>query len=114
MTGATPVLVVENDADLRDRLRILLHQEGFAVETATDGRDALDQLEAGLRPCVIVMDLMMPVMNGFEFRSEQLKDPTLARIPVITYSGIGDVRARPSGSVGSIGTRQPKDIDGIL
>jgi hypothetical protein len=53
-------------------------------------------------------------MNGFEFRREQLKDPALARIPVITYSGIADIRPRQSGSVAPIGARQLKDVDGIL
>lgn len=109
-----PILVVDDDGEMRDRLRTLLHLEGFAVETAANGRDALDQLEAGLRPCVIVMDLMMPVMNGYEFRQQQLQYPELARIPVITYSGLAEIGARARQAADGFGTRPPTDVDGIL
>jgi len=114
MTATDPILVVDDDGERRDRLRILLHLEGFAVATAVNGRDALDQLEAGLRPCAIVMDLMMPVMNGYEFRQQQLRHPELARIPVITYSGIAEIGTRPRQPAGGLGTRAPTDIDGII
>ncbi len=114
MTATNPILVVDDETEMRDRLRLLLQLEGFAVETATNGRDALDQLQAGLRPCVIVMHLMMPVMNGVEFRQQQVQDPELARIPVITYSGLAELDRRRGASLGSVGSRAPKDIDGIL
>src|SRR5262249_49843211 len=84
------VLLIDDHPDLREGLGILLGQEGYAVETATNGREALIKLYSGLRPCLIVMDLMMPVMNGFEFRQRQLSDTQLAAIPVVAYSGVTD------------------------
>ena len=80
------ILVVDDNPDLRDGLRLALSEEGYTVETAINGRDALSRLYAGLKPCLIIMDLMMPVMNGFEFREAQLADARLADIPLIAYS----------------------------
>lgn len=114
MTATHPILVVDDDPEMRDGLRAVLHREGFAVETAANGREALDQLEAGLRPCVIVMDLMMPVMNGVEFRRQQLRDAELACIPVITYSGITEACVLRREPIADVGAPPPKDVDGIL
>lgn len=105
-----PILVIEGNDAMRERLRSTLELEGFAVEAAANGQEALDRLEAGLRPCVIVMDLMMPAMNGFEFRRQQLRNPELVRIPVITYSGFADVRAGARQAV----AEPQQDVDGIL
>ncbi len=85
-----PVLVVEDNPDIREGLIALLQMEGFAVIAARHGQEALNMLRNGLRPCIIVMDLMMPVMNGFEFREAQLRDPLLSDIPVIACSGVSD------------------------
>ncbi len=85
------VLIVEDDPDTRDAMRELLEAQGYGAQGATDGADALAQLRAGLRPCLILLDLMMPVMDGFEFRDAQRADPALADIPVIAYSGHYDV-----------------------
>ncbi len=86
------ILVVDDHTDIRDGLQIILGAEGYQVVTAANGREALRELYGGLRPCVIIMDLMMPVMNGFEFREAQLADPILADIPLIAYSGVTDPR----------------------
>lgn len=64
--------------------------EGYRVVTASNGLDALNKLYGGLRPCLIILDMMMPVMNGFAFRQSQLEDPELARIPLIAYSAVTD------------------------
>lgn len=85
------ILLIDDHTDLRDGLEELLRREGYSVEAAANGREALDKLHAGLRPCVILMDLMMPVMTGFEFRQQQMADPELGGIPVIAYSGMTDV-----------------------
>ena len=77
--------------DLRDGMEELLRHEGYTVETAADGREALNKLYRGLRPCVILMDLMMPVMTGFEFRQEQMRHPEFSGIPIVVYSGVTDV-----------------------
>lgn len=85
-----PVLVVDDDRDVRDGLKALLSADGYTVETAGNGRDALAALYAGLQPCAIVLDLDMPVMGGSEFRQEQLNHPQFAHIPVILFSAEAD------------------------
>jgi CheY-like chemotaxis protein len=80
------VLVVDDHLSVRNDLRALLEAEGYAVETAENGRAALSLLYTGAAPCVIVLDMMMPVMGGVEFRQEQLNHPRFADIPVIVLS----------------------------
>lgn len=89
MTGQTPartVLIVDDDQEFRAALEELVRGEGFQVETATSGLDALDKLRWGLRPCVVLLDLQMAVMTGWDFRAEQARDPSLAAIPVIAMT----------------------------
>ena len=81
------VLIVDDDRSLRDALEIVFRAEGYGVATAGQGQQALDRLRGGLDPCVILLDLTMPVKDGWQFRDEQLRDPNLARIPVIVCSG---------------------------
>ena len=83
------VLVVDDDQAVRDALRELLETEGYAVEEAADGRSALQRLQAGLRPSVILLDLMMPVMDGWDFRQAQLADPNLRDLPVLIITAAG-------------------------
>jgi len=92
LSGRRSVLIIEDNADVRDGLEVVLADEGYEVATAANGRQALNKLYAGLRPGLILMDLMMPVMNGFEFRQEQLSHPIFASIPLIAYSGITNPR----------------------
>jgi DNA-binding response OmpR family regulator len=85
-------LIVEDDADTREMLEKLLELEGYHVEVATNGRHALERLNDGLEASVIVLDLMMPVMDGWQFRLEQSRDAALAAIPVIVVSASGRER----------------------
>lgn len=85
------ILIVDDDAELREALSEVLRDEGYAVDTAANGRAALNKLQGGFQPCIILMDLMMPEMSGHEFRREQLADPNFADIPFIAYSGISDL-----------------------
>jgi CheY-like chemotaxis protein len=87
-----PVLVVDDEPDVRDLLRTLLEMEGYRVVCAANGREALTHLEQEPRAGLILLDLAMPVMDGFGFRSEMLRDPRLADIPVIIVSAM-----RPRG-----------------
>jgi CheY-like chemotaxis protein len=83
------VLVVDDDEDIAQGLAEFLGDEGFNVVTAADGRAALDHLRRGLRPCTILLDLMMPRMNGWEFRHEQLQDTALKEIPIVVVTAAG-------------------------
>jgi CheY-like chemotaxis protein len=80
------VLIVEDDTDLRQALSQILSDEGYRVDGAEHGLHALEQLRDGRRPCLILLDLTMPVMNGWQFRDEQRLDPELAAIPVVVIS----------------------------
>ena len=83
------ILVVEDNDDVRDMMTVTLELEGHEVYTAANGRQALAQLENGVRPCVILLDLMMPVMNGWEFRSALQRDPRFRDIPIVVISAAG-------------------------
>ncbi len=85
------VLVVDDDHEIREVMDVVLGTAGFDVKLASEGGEALALLRSGLRPNVIVLDLMMPGMNGWQFRSEQIKDPQIAAIPVVVLSGDGNV-----------------------
>lgn len=77
----------------------VLSDEGFTTRTAKNGQEALDTLRGGFIPSLILLDVMMPVMDAFGFRAEQLKDPDLARIPTVVMSaahGLGE-KARALG-----------------
>jgi CheY-like chemotaxis protein len=83
------VLVVDDDRDIRELLVELLASEGYEVASAADGRRALAEARSR-RPDVILLDLMMPVMSGWEFREAQLRDPELAGIPVVVVTAFED------------------------
>jgi CheY-like chemotaxis protein len=89
-----PILVIEDDGDLRDSLCELLQLEGFATVSAASGREALEWLRRNGPPCAILLDLMMPVMSGPELRTALLHDPAFARIPVIVLSALEESRQR--------------------
>jgi CheY-like chemotaxis protein len=80
-------MVIDDDHDIRESFASLLTDAGVEVTVARNGREALDVLRAAAAPpCLIFLDLMMPVMDGFEFRQEQSRDPGLADIPVIVIT----------------------------
>lgn len=89
------VLVVEDDPDIREALAEALGYEGYDVLLAENGQEALDVLREHSRPHVILLDLLMPVMSGWQFRQEQLADPALAGIPVVVVSASPPGEARP-------------------
>ena len=88
------ILVVEDDADLRESICMLLELEGFLTAGVGNGQEALDYLRAQPPPCVILLDLMMPKMNGFEFRVRQMADEELSEIPTIILSAISPDQQR--------------------
>ena len=83
------VLVVDDERDVRQLLSTYLNLQGFSVITASNGREALTRL-GEVKPCVILLDLMMPVMDGLEFRKHQQQDPRWSAIPVVCLSAKHD------------------------
>ena len=107
-----PVLIVEDDEDLRDMMAQMLTLEGFQATTAANGREALDYLHTSSKPHVILLDLMMPVMDGWEFRRLQQADPELAPVPVIVLSALDSARAATVDAAAFL--RKPLDFDRLL
>ena len=93
------ILVVEDDKDAQEILSMILEGEGHPVICTSNGREALEQLRHEPQACLILLDLMMPVMDGWEFRKHQKDDPKLAGIPTIVVSALGDSDKRPNGTV---------------
>ena len=105
-----PILLVDDDADTRTMLTMALEHAGLQVVTAVNGREAVD-LARTHRPALIVLDLMMPVMSGEEFRRTQLADPEIRHIPVLVVSARHDASriARGMQAAGFLG--KPIDFD---
>jgi CheY-like chemotaxis protein len=106
------VLIVEDDLDTREMLGRFLELEGYKVETAENGKRALERLGSGVGACVILLDLMMPVMDGWQFRQEQIRDASLADIPVIVVSAAG--RERLEKIQANAYLSKPVDLDELL
>ncbi|MCA1580268.1 MAG: response regulator [Acidobacteria bacterium] len=111
------VLVVDDDAETRNGIRDLLVEQGFSVECATDGAEALALLRGRPGVSLIFLDLTMPGMNGWEFRRAQLSDPDLASIPLVLTTGhpeYGDsmVALRPDGHLQK--PIKPGELFGLL
>jgi CheY-like chemotaxis protein len=121
MTTSAPVagrsvLVVEDDADIRRAIVQVLEDENVPVDSAENGQAALAALRRpGVTlPSVILLDLMMPVMDGWTFRAEQQRDPTLAHIPVVILTADSAAAAR-AGILGADGAlRKPIDLEQLL
>jgi two-component system, chemotaxis family, chemotaxis protein CheY len=109
-----PILVVEDDPAMRDALVVALRHEGYATESATDGHQALARLREPAPPALVLLDLMLPVMDGFEFRVQQLQDPALARIPVIVLSGGGDLDRKAASLHADACLGKPLDLEALL
>jgi CheY-like chemotaxis protein len=105
------VLVVEDDPDLREMMAQLLTLEGFESEVAVNGQDALEKAQT-YRPKVIVLDLMMPVMDGWAFRVHQRLDPVIASIPVVVLSAAPPERLVNIGAEAVL--QKPFDYEQLL
>ena len=109
-----PILVVDDDGAIREAMKSLLELDGYNVVTARDGEEAMQQLRQGPLPCVILLDLMMPRKDGFEFRAEQLEDPRLAPIPVIVYSGHNDPKQNQATLAAAAYLEKPVSLSRLL
>jgi CheY-like chemotaxis protein len=109
------VLIVEDDPDMRESMESVLSYAGHSITAVADGLEALTVL-AGDRPhpCVIVLDLMMPGMNGFELRSRLRADPVLSTIPVLVLTGAGKLADRKGAELQAEILRKPIDLRDLL
>jgi CheY-like chemotaxis protein len=104
------VLTVDDDPDLLEVTSFVIEQEGVAVETARNGEEALALLRAGKRPSLVLLDLMMPVMNGWEFLNEVAKDPPLRQIPIVVLTAAKHLQVAGAVEVLS----KPMDLAALL
>ena len=109
MSRTKKILIVDDEADFVASLAELLEEEGYIVETANDGREALSRLAGASLPSVVILDLIMPIMGGVEVFSAMRADPRLASIPVI-LSTSGPAQALS----GAIFLRKPISVDRML
>jgi len=104
------ILVVDDDPSLLEVTRFVLESEGFGVETAKNGEEALQLLRAGKLPRLVLLDLMMPVMNGWQFLDEVARTPSLKAIPIVVLTAAaGSPEVRGAATV----LRKPIDL-GLL
>lgn len=108
------VLLVEDDAAISEAFAQILEDEGYSVARAGNGRVALDYLDSGPRPCLILLDLMMPVLNGYDFRAAQLGDERIADIPVVVISADRGGRLAVAGLQVEHFLPKPVDIGRLL
>jgi CheY-like chemotaxis protein len=106
------VLIVEDDPELREMLVCLLEISGFQTRVARDGAVALMEARRLPHPHVILLDLMMPVMDGWEFRRRQLADHVIATIPVVLVSALSSAHHRDLAAAAVVG--KPCDFDHLL
>lgn len=112
-TEIKPLMVIDDDAAVRETIEEVVRAEGYPVVTATNGMVALNRLRSGLRPGVILLDLRMPVMDGRTFRELQVRDPLLSGIPVILISGDLDA-CRAAARAGADFLLKPFELEQLL
>lgn len=105
------ILVVEDNTDIREALVEILESEGYHAESAVNGKEALNLLYAINKPCLVLLDMMMPIMNGQEFLERIMKDSYLAPIPVLVVSRVADQKTT-KGAIGFV--KKPVDIETVL
>jgi CheY-like chemotaxis protein len=103
------VLLVEDDADIRDAVSSVLEAEGYTVLTAENGEQALAILDRG-QPCVVLLDLMMPVMSGWEFMKVVKQNRRLDDMPVVVVSAYSERKAEGVRRV----LKKPLDVNALL
>jgi CheY-like chemotaxis protein len=108
------ILIVEDDDDIREALTQILQLEGYVVREAVNGREALDISTRYPTPSLILLDLMMPVMDGWQFRAEQMKDPSLSKVPVVVISADASVHEKVASFGAASVLPKPISLDRLL
>lgn len=112
---ALHILLVEDDRSIRETLARILTDEGYSVTSTQNGWDGLTFLRSGsARPSLILLDLMMPVMDGWQFCAEKQRDPGLASIPVVLVSADRDVDQGSAAEVAAVCLQKPLDLEELL
>lgn len=115
MRNCHEILIIEDDESIRDVLKSALEFEGYNVHTANNGQDGLDLLPQIKKPCLILLDLMMPVMDGWTFveNISKIKDTRLLQIPIVVVSAFTNDNDSKLKTVRSI-IKKPVDLDQLL
>jgi CheY-like chemotaxis protein len=108
-----PILVVEDDADIGELMKILLEADGFRVNIAVDGHDALEQLSTGDRPALILLDMMMPGMDGEQFL-KQVRAGQYGKMPVVVISGHSAAQNKANELGADSCLLKPFELDDLL
>ena len=108
------ILVVDDDPDVRDAIANVLGDEGYGVTSVGNGREALEHLQHRTRPSLILLDMMMPEMDGWSFRQELKKLPELSSIPIVILSAHGNVRDAALALGVADYLRKPVQLDSLL
>jgi len=111
---AKRILVVEDDTSIRELLVELLESEGYSVASAINGLEGLKFLQSEGNPDLILIDLMMPVMDGYSFRTEQLKNPTWSKIPTVVMSAEANAKEKMKNFSITAFLSKPVELDTIL
>jgi CheY-like chemotaxis protein len=107
------IMIVEDDAAIREAVKDSFDLLGYSVLSASNGREALQALSSADQPCLILLDIMMPVMDGWEFRRQQLADPKLAQIPVVVMTADGNAQEKAMRMQAELGLRKPLELDDL-
>jgi CheY-like chemotaxis protein len=108
------ILLVEDDADLRESLCKAMEEAGYEVDGVRNGQEALEYLRREQPPCVVLLDLMMPVMTGWEFRDAQRGDPALSEIPVVILTADGRAQSKADSLGVKRFLRKPVQLEELL
>jgi len=115
MTTTRTILLVEDDRDICEIVEQVLAEEGYETVAVSNGAEGLAHLRAGTpRPFVIMLDLMLPVMDAWQFRAEQTRDPALADIPVVIFSANPKLGKYADALGAAAVIRKPPDLDELL
>ena len=115
MSSSMPrILIVEDDEFIRESLTELLSEEGYDIVTACEGQEGLDKLRQAGNFALVLLDLMMPVKDGFAFRREQRAEPHLAHIPVIIFSADTSIGHRHPEFEGATLLSKPAELELLL
>jgi CheY-like chemotaxis protein len=113
--GSGTLLIVEDNEVVREGLAVVLRRAGYAVALAANGQEALAALRGGVRPDLILLDMLLPAVDGWRFLEQRRQEPALAAIPVVIMTGLGVAGPEWAASLGAAGLlRKPVATEELL